>query len=104
MTDFFNLPQPHLTPGKVVRAFRKNFAFTLADIEKLTDVAESNLSAIENDSRPLGPDLAIRLAAVFGISPALILFPDGAGILDRPELKKIHSRAVALRERKRIAG
>ncbi len=103
MTDFFNLSQPEMTPGKVIRAFRKNFGFTLADIEKLTDVAESNLSAMENDARPVGQDLAVRLAAVFGINPGLILFPNGAEILDKPELRKIHTRAVAMRARK-IAG
>ena len=104
MTDFFKLPQPKLSPGKVVRAFRKNFGFTQAEIGKLIDVAESNLSAIENDSRPIGPELAVRFAAVFGISPAFILFPEGSEILERPELKKIHSRAVHLRERKAAAG
>ncbi len=85
---------------KVIRAFRRNFGFTLADIEKLADIAESNLSAMENDARPIGQELAVRLAAVFGINPGLILFPNGTEILDKPELKKIHTRAVALRERK----
>jgi transcriptional regulator with XRE-family HTH domain len=100
MTDFFKLPQPNLTPGKVVRAFRKNFGFTLQDIDKLTGAGETNLSAIENDNRVLGPELATRLAAVFGINPALILFPNGPEALDKPEFKKIHASAVALRQKK----
>lgn len=100
MTDFFTLPQAKLTPGKVIRAFRRNFGFTLADIEKLANVAESNLSAMENDARPIGQEVAVRLAAIFGINPGLILFPNGTDILDKPELRKIHTRAVALRERK----
>lgn len=100
MSDFFKLRQPELTPGKVIRAFRKNFGFTLADIEKLTDIAEPNLSAIENDSRPVGQELAIRLAAVFGINPGLILFPNGTDLLNRPDLKKIYARALSLRKQK----
>ncbi len=100
MTDFFSLPQPKLTPGKVVRAFRKNFGFTLEEIDRLTHAGTTNLSAIENDNRPLGLDLAVRLAAVFGINPGLILFPEGIEILDRPELQQIHDNAITLRKQK----
>ena len=102
MVDFFSLKQPDMTPGKVIRAFRKNFGFTLADIEKVTDIKESNLSAIENDSRPVGLDVAVRLAAVFGIDPSTILFPQGGmAALAEPELVKIHKEASRLRENKR---
>jgi transcriptional regulator with XRE-family HTH domain len=100
MTDFFSLPQPDVSPGKVVRALRKNFGFTLSDMESLIGVAESNLSAIENDARAIGMELAIKFAAVFGIDPGLILFPEGMGILDAPNLRKIHAKAVKLQKRK----
>jgi hypothetical protein len=31
------------TPGKTLRAFRKNFGITLKDLEEVTGVTESNL-------------------------------------------------------------
>ena len=92
------------TPGKVVRAFRKNFELTLSDMEKLTGIPQSNLSAIENDKLDMGVRRAIRIAAVFGINPSLILFPKGYEREDQTEIRKIRRDAAALIERKRAAG
>ncbi len=103
MTDFFRLKQPKLTPGKVIRAFRKSFGFTLVDIEKVTGIKVPNLSAIEGDKRPVGQEVALRLAAVYGIDPGLILFPNGSEVLNRPKYRKIQQTASKLRERK-LAG
>lgn len=100
MTDFFKLKQPKMTPGKVIRAFRKNFGFTLEDIKTLTGIKTTNLSAIEQDKRPVSLGAALKLAAIFGLDPGNILFPSGMDILDRPEYKKIHQSAFVLRERK----
>lgn len=102
MVDFFSFKQPDMTPGKVIRAFRKNFGFTLADIEKVTGIKESNLSAIENESRPVGLDIALRLAAFLGVDPSTLLFPQGGmAALEEPDLTKIRKDASRLREKKR---
>ena len=37
----------------------------------------TNLSAIENDRREIGTQLAIRIGAFLGIHPSLLLFPNG---------------------------
>ncbi len=75
--DFFSLEQVQSTPGSIVRAFRKNFGLTLKNLEKVTGIDETNLSAIENNKREVGLKSAILLAAVFGIDPDQILFPNG---------------------------
>ena len=35
------------------------------------------MSAIENDKRDIGIDLATRLGAFLGINPSILLFPNG---------------------------
>lgn len=100
MTDFFSLEQPKMTPGKVLRAFRRNFGFTLEEVENLTGIKSPNLSAIESGKRPVGADTAIRLAAIYGLDPGLILFPNGTEILDSPQYRKIQRSAKMLRAKK----
>mgnify|MGYP001597204221 CR=1 FL=1 len=104
MTDFFDLKQADVTTGRVLRAFRRNFGFTLKDVEKLTGIHESNLSAMENDRKPVGHEAAEKLGAIYGLSPGLILYPNGTEALDTPRLRSIHRAAVRLRERKLASG
>ena len=92
------------TPGKVVRAFRRNFELTLGEIERLTGIPQSNLSAIENDNLDMGVRRATRIAAVFGINPALILFPKGYEREEEKELRKIRKEAATLIEKKRASA
>lgn len=73
------------SPGDVIRAFRKQFNVSQDELKGATGV--SNLSDIENGKREVGVDVAVRIAAFFGISPSRILFPAG---FER-ELKK-HKR------------
>ena len=88
------------TPGKIIRAFRRNFNLTLEDVEKLTGIPVSNLSAIEHDKIDLGLRRSIRIAAVFGIHPSLILFPNGYDRQSHPAISKIRKSAASLIERK----
>ena len=98
LTDF--LPKEPLTPGQAIRSLRRNFNLTLAEVDALTQIGETNLSAIENDSKELGVKRAEILAAVFGVNPALLLFPNGMETLLEPKLRAITERAAKLRERK----
>ena len=84
-------PTP-LTPGKTVRAFRKNFEITLKELEEVTDIKESNLSALENDRIEMTSYYAERLGAALGIHPRLILYPDG-WVKVTPELSDIQKKA-----------
>ena len=65
------------SPGKTARAFRKNFEFTLRDVEEITNIKEANLSALENEKIEMTSFYAEKLAALFGIHPSIILYPSG---------------------------
>ena len=65
------------TIGVMVRAFRKARGFTLKQVEELTGISETNLSAIENDKVDLGVKRSILLSAALGVTPEDILFPKG---------------------------
>jgi len=83
------------TPGKTLRAFRKNFGITLKDLEEVTGIKESNLSALENDRVEMTSYYAERLGAALGIHPSLFLYPEG-WVKVTPELADIEKRAKKL--------
>lgn len=84
--NFFDLKQVNATPGQVVKAFRTNFNLTLKELENITGISESNLSAIERERLDIGVKRAVLLSAAFGIEPATLLFPPG---YERPEYKSV---------------
>lgn len=102
MKDLLSIKELQIkeTPGKIIRSFRRNFNLTLEDVEKLTGIPVSNLSAIEHDKIDLGLSRSIRIAAVFGIHPSLILFPTGYDRQNNPAITKIRRSAASLIERK----
>jgi transcriptional regulator with XRE-family HTH domain len=103
MKDLLDLSslQVEETTGRIIRAFRKNFNLTLAEVSRLTDIPQSHLSAIENDKIEIGVKRASHIAAVFGIDPSLLLFPGGyERHLDR-EARNIRKKAAVLMVKKR---
>ena len=93
-------PSPS-TPGKTLRAFRKNFEITLKDLEDVTGIKESNLSALENERTEMTSYYAERLGAALGIHPSLLLYPEG-WVKMTPELADIEKKAKRLF--KKVAG
>ncbi len=69
--------KPAKSTGALVKAFRKNFGISQSQLAAAVGVTQSNLSAIENDNRDVGKDVALKLSAVMGLSPEIILFPGG---------------------------
>ena len=65
------------TSGQTVRLHRKRFEMTLKELEEVTGLRESNLSAIENDKIEMTPHYAEIFAAAFGVSPSSLLYPNG---------------------------
>jgi transcriptional regulator with XRE-family HTH domain len=65
------------TTGKMIKAFRKNFRISQKEMCEALEITESNLSAVENDRRRIGVDLATRIGAFLGLHPGLLLFPNG---------------------------
>ncbi len=104
MKNLLDVIKVEETPGKVIRAFRRSFDLTMADIERLTGIPATNLSAIENDKMDIGVRRAKLLAAVFGISPALILFPAHDEQREDRKLARIRKSAAALIEKKKRAA
>ena len=104
MKNFFDLEQVRATPGQVVRAFRTNFRLTLKELEEITGVSYTNLSAIEHDRLDVGVRRAVLLAAAFGIEPQQILFPQGYRRPDHREAERVRERAKRLIDKKRRAA
>jgi len=104
MRNFFELEQVKATPGQVVRAFRKNFGLTLKELEQVTGVSYTNLSAIEHDRIDVGVRRAVLLAAAFGIDPQQILFPQGYVRPDHRAAERVRIRAKRLIDKKRRAA
>ncbi len=87
-----------LTVGSMLRAFRKGRGFTLKNLEDLTGVSQTHLSALENNKIELGVKRAGLLAAALGVRPQDILFPNGKWKKTREHLsieKKANKLAAA---------
>ena len=82
-------PAP-VTSGEIIRALRKSLGFTLKDVETISGIRETHLSAIENDSYELTKKYAEKLSATLGVHPAVILFPEG--VEPSFEIKAIEKR------------
>jgi transcriptional regulator with XRE-family HTH domain len=66
----------HLSPGQAIRMVREMQSLTQAELSSLTGISQSNLSALEHDSRQLGRERAMVLAKALKVHPAVLLFPD----------------------------
>jgi len=102
--NFFDLDQVRATPGQVVRAFRTNFGLTLKELEQITGVSYTNLSAIEHDRIDVGVRRAVLIAAAFGIEPQQILFPHGYERPEHDDAEKVRARAKRFLDKKRRAA
>ena len=78
MIDTLNeLVSENATSGELLRAFRQREGFTLRDLEDITGIAQSNLSALENGKMELTQHYAEIFAAALGLHPMVILYPKG---------------------------
>ena len=66
-----------LTSGKILKAMRIRFGFTQAQVSEAIDISVSNLSALENDRRNLGVELAAKFSVLYGVRIESLLFPNG---------------------------
>ena len=65
-----------VTPGESLRMIRELQGLSQNDLAQLTNMNQSNISAIENGSRQMGRDRAIAFARALHVHPAVLLFPD----------------------------
>lgn len=65
-----------ITPGQAIKMVRRLQGLSQNELSVITSISQSNLSALENDSRQLGRESAIKLARALKVHPAVLLFPD----------------------------
>ncbi|NTW88390.1 MAG: helix-turn-helix transcriptional regulator [Desulfobulbaceae bacterium] len=62
--------QPTLTPGKALRVYRENAGLTQEALgAKIGGVARQHISVMETGRRPIGKEMAKRLATALSTSP-----------------------------------
>jgi transcriptional regulator with XRE-family HTH domain len=66
----------HLTPGEALKILREKQGLTQEDLSKMTGISQSNISALESNSRQMGRERAIVCAKALKVHPAVLLFPD----------------------------
>lgn len=66
-----------LTSGKILKAMRLRFGFTQKDVSDAIGISVSNLSALENEKRNLGVELAAKFSVLYGVRIESLLFPSG---------------------------
>ena len=75
--DFVKAKMHHpLSPGEALKMLRELQELNQSDLAKLTNINQSNISAIENGSRQMGRERAIVFAKALHVHPAVLLFPD----------------------------
>lgn len=80
------------TTGELIKAFRENFEIRQDDMAHACKISQANLSAIEQGRREVGAKLALRLAAFMGMSPDVVLYPNGYE--SEPEYLEVRERSV----------
>jgi transcriptional regulator with XRE-family HTH domain len=64
-----------ISVGESVRILRELQELSQNDLAELTDIAQSTLSAIENDKVKVGVERAKVIARALRVHPAVIVFP-----------------------------
>ncbi len=80
------------SPNEAVRIFRKGLGMTLKEVEEVTGIRESHLSAIENGKIEMTQHYAEVFAVTFGLHPTVFLYPNGE-FKKSKELKSIEKKA-----------
>lgn len=65
-----------LTPGEALKMLRELQGLSQNDLSQKTGISQSNISALESNTRQMGRDRALVLAKALHVHPAVLLFPD----------------------------
>ena len=91
-----------LSPGEALRAFRVKNGISQDELQIITGIARTNISALENGRLEMTAHYAVIFAAALRAHPADILFPNGK-YEKTAEIRQVEKRAEALLK-KRVAG
>lgn len=84
------------TSGKIIKSFRRNFKITQSELCHATGISEKYLSAVENDNREIGLEVATKIAVFFNFDPFFLIFPNGLEDLYEmyPEIKEESQKLI----------
>lgn len=82
------------TTGDLIKVFRANFGIKQDDMAYACKISQANFSAIEQNRREVGPRIALKLAAFMGLSPEVVLYPNGYEA--EPDYKEVRERFASL--------
>ena len=94
MKDPLSVFEKARTPSQLIKAFRNNFEIAQDEMAYACGISQANLSAIENGRRLVGPSVALKLAAFMGLSPEIILYPNG--YQSEPEFIEVQKRKTKM--------
>lgn len=66
----------YVTPGEMLKTLRELQGLTQEELAHISGISQSNLSALESNTRQLGRERALVLAKALHVHPAVLLFPD----------------------------
>ncbi len=72
-TDWWKKMQAKSHAGTVLWTYRDNAGLTLEELSKLSGIAKSHLSDMENGKRPIGSRTAKKLASALGVDHRMFL-------------------------------
>lgn len=87
------------TSGEIVRTLRVQRGFSQDDLQEITGIARTNISALENGRKEVTHHYAMIFAAALQIHPADILFPNKS-FFKTTQFKKIEKKAESFLKRK----
>ncbi|MDP2362642.1 MAG: helix-turn-helix transcriptional regulator [Ignavibacteria bacterium] len=70
---FSDLTQKSGEPGVLLKGLRYREGLSQIEFAKKLNIAQTNLSAIENGRRPIGKELAKRISELFGVDYRIFL-------------------------------
>ena len=100
--SIFDFKYQKTTTGKIIKAFRENFRITQCELAKITGIAETNLSAIENDRVEVGVKRAVLIATALGLNPSQLLFPNGVEATYAKEVHRVQRVSARVMAKKKV--
>lgn len=90
-----NILGEDLSSGEVLRALRVKLGISQDELQEITGIQRSNISALENDRTPMTSHYAILFGAALKAHPAEILFPNGK-FEKTKEVLEVEKKAAAI--------